>query len=213
LRPRARAAVPEHRPSRGCLHGCAPVELPRQAFDDLRDPGAIQSQHLIRPLRDRHGPFRPVAQGHARDTQNRGLLLNPAGVRQHARGSGHQAQEVQVSERVHQPNAVRGHTLGQAGLGDALPGAGVGDQEHGEAGRSHAQDVHHLVQRLVTVHVGRPVQGGHQVSAGVDPESIEDLRALGDRKEGIQAVDHHVPDKVDPVLGNTLRQEVHHGVR
>ena len=73
---------------------------------DLGDPLRREPEERIGAELDGDRALGVVAQREARDAQERRLLLDAAGVRQHPRRRGHEREELEVAEGIEQRDAL-----------------------------------------------------------------------------------------------------------
>ena len=165
-RSRSRSAPRPGRPT-------AAVEAPSAGADrrGSRAPPPRRSSgrdQPVRAMRDRDRPFRVGPHRQARDVEDRRLLLDPAGIGQHQPSAGHERQERDVPERLHDPESIA--VAQPRGLQRRTPARVERDHERQE-GRQPVERADHGPGARRVVHVRRPVQRHDPVRLG-QPEPL-----------------------------------------
>ena len=137
--------------------------VPEHVIDHGQDLFPVLTHDRVGALLHRDRALRVVAQGDTRHTDDRGLLLQPAGVRHDQACTGYQAQHLQVTQRLQAGDAlVFEHGLQAQGLH-----AIAGTRMHGEDDRQPFADLANRLQEVSEqvgiIHIGRPVQGQHAI--------------------------------------------------
>ena len=148
-----------------------------QQARDLADAGRVEAEQCVGAGPHGHRPLGVVAQGEAGDAQERGLLLDPAGVGQDGGGVGLQREEVEIADRVHQAQPlrdVRAHHL---------PGPRMDREDDRDLGRDLGQRRGGVGQER-RVDEGRAVERDEQVGAGLDPVTPRRRRARRTARAG-----------------------------
>src|SRR6186713_226371 len=108
------------------LRDTSALSTAREDLSDTRENrGPVRSDNRVGSLIDRNGSFCTVAEREARNSERGGLFLQAAGVGEHHRGIGQQAQHLQVTLRGQNDNAASIDEVAQAEAFDIGSRAGV----------------------------------------------------------------------------------------
>ncbi len=153
--------------------------------------------------------FGVEAQGHAGNAEHGGLLLQAAAVGEdHGRGH-HQAEEVEIAQRLAGDDPGPGiEPVGQAGGLDACAGARMHREHHPALTGDLGHGAEDAVEHRRVIHVGRPVQGQHRVVARLQAECLQAGSLGGEGAVSQQGVDHDVADEDDAGGIDTLVAQV-----
>ena len=178
-------------------------------MDGVAQAFRVPADQGVRALDHGDGAFRVVAERQAGDLQPGGLLLHAARVGDHHRRRPLQGQEVEVAQRIQQPQPGGTPAPGlQAGAAPRVDG-----EHHREARRELGQHAEDTLEHFRVVDGRRAVQRDQDVGcAGRDAEAPQHGAGVRAGEQPRERVDHDVAHPVDAGGRNAFPHEVLVGV-